>query len=253
MRVLIVDDEPLARERIRQLLADEAAVEIAGESHDGRSAVDAIRRLKPDLVFLDVQMPEMDGFAVLAALNRERMPVVVFVTAFDQFAIKAFEVCALDYLLKPFDRERFAASLNRARDECARRATPGFDLDQRLRAVLEEWQAQAKAQAAHPNRLVIKSGGRIQFLRIDDIDYIEAQGNYVLLHAGSEQYLHRETMARIEAALDPVRFARIHRSTIVNLERVKEMQPLFRGDYTVTLRDGRKLTLGKAYRDKLKA
>src|SRR5258708_6045124 len=183
MRVLIVDDEPLARDRICRLLADESGVEIAGESPDGRAAVADITRLKPDLVFLDVQMPEMDGFAVLEALDRTRMPVVVFVTAFDQFAIKAFEVCALDYLLKPFDRQRFHASLERARAECQRRTSPEFDFDERLGAALERWQARSKC----PRRLVIKSDGRIQFLRVDDIDFVEAQGNYVLLHAGCDQ------------------------------------------------------------------
>jgi two-component system LytT family response regulator len=246
MRILIVDDEPLACERIRTLLAAERDLEVVGECHDGRSAVAAIASLGPDLVFLDVQMPEMDGFAVLQSIDPGRMPAVIFVTAFDQYAIRAFEVCALDYLLKPFDRERFAKALARGRGEHLRRGAG--DLDQRLKNALEEWNSRRK----YLDRLVIRSGGRVFFLRIEELDWIEAAGNYVRLHAGREEHLYRETMARLEAALDPEKFARIHRSTIVNVDRVKEMHPLFRGDYTVILRDGRELTLSKAYRDRLR-
>ncbi len=246
MRVLIVDDEPLACERIRTLLAAEPGIEIAGECHDGRSAVKAISGIAPDLVFLDVQMPEMDGFAVLDQISSEAMPAVIFVTAFDQYAIKAFEVFALDYLLKPFDRERFAKALARGRVECERRSAT--DLSARLRSVLDEW----KQRKPHLDRLVIRSSGRVFFLRVDELDWVESAGNYVRLHAGREEYLYRETMSRLEALLDPEKFARIHRSTIVNLERVKELHPQFRGDYAVILRDGRKLTLSKAYRDRLR-
>jgi two-component system LytT family response regulator len=237
MRVLIVDDEPLACERLRTLLSGEPDIEIAGECHDGASALAAIRRLAPDLVFLDVQMPEMDGFAVLRALDR--MPAVIFVTAFDQFAIQAFEVHALDYLLKPFDRERFQKALARARRG---------DLDARLRGLIEE----LRGRKQYTDRLVVRSGGRVLFLRVEELDYIESAGNYVRLHSGSEQYLYRETMARLESSLDPAKFARIHRSTIVNVDRVKELHPMFRGDYAVVLRDGRELTLAKSYRDRLK-
>ncbi|HXB70356.1 MAG TPA: LytTR family DNA-binding domain-containing protein [Candidatus Acidoferrales bacterium] len=237
MRVLIVDDEPLACERIRTLLAGESDIEIAGECHDGRSAVDAIRRIAPDLVFLDVQMPEMDGFAVLQAV--ERMPAVIFVTAFDQFAIKAFEVHALDYLLKPFDRERFHRALARARRG---------DLDGRLRGLM----AELRGRKEYLERLVVRAGGRVLFLRVDELDYIEAAGNYVRLHAGGDEYLYRETMSHLETSLDPAQFARIHRSTMVNVNRVKELYPLFRGDYTVVLRDGRQLTLAKSYRERLR-
>jgi two-component system LytT family response regulator len=237
MRVLIVDDEPLACERLRMLLESERDVEIAGECHDGLTAVEAIRKLAPDLVFLDVQMPEMDGFAVLEALDTP--PAVIFVTAYDQFAIKAFEVHALDYLLKPFDRERFSKALARAHSG---------DLDARLRSLLAELRTRRK----YNDRLVVSAGGRVVFLRVDELDWIEAAGNYVRLHAGRDEYLHRETMARLEACLDPEKFARIHRSTIVNVDRVKELHPLFRGDYTVVLRDGRELTLAKAYRERLR-
>jgi two-component system LytT family response regulator len=167
------------------------------------------------------------------------MPAVIFVTAFDQFAIKAFEVHAVDYLLKPFDRERFFKALERARRG---------DLDARLRGLLEE----LRTRKEFLERLVVRSGGRVLFLRVDEVDYIEAAGNYVRLHAGGDEYLYRETMARIEGALDPAKFARIHRSTIVNMDRVKELHPLFRGDYTVVLRDGRQLTLAKSYRERLR-
>jgi two-component system LytT family response regulator len=244
MRVLIVDDEPLARERLRTLLAAEPDVETVGESPDGPSAVTAIRQLAPDLVFLDVQMPGMDGFGVIAAL--ETPPAIIFVTAFDQFAIKAFDVRALDYLLKPFDRERFSKALARGRIECSRRA--GSDLDIRIRSLLEEWQARKK----YLDRIVVRSGGRVVFLPVDELDWVESAGNYARLHAAGEEYLHRETMSRLESDLDPVKFARIHRSTIVNVARVKELHPLFRGDFAVILRDGKRLTLSKAYRDRLR-
>jgi two-component system LytT family response regulator len=243
MRVLIVDDEPLACERLRTLLAAEPGIEIAGECHDGRSALQAIRDLAPDLVFLDVQMPEMDGFAVIEALPSP--PAVIFVTAFDQFAIRAFEVCALDYLLKPFDRERFAKALARGRAECERRSAS--DLGARMQSLLAELRGRKK----YLDRIVIRAGGRVIFLRAEELDWIEAAGNYVRLHSGAEEYLYRETLSRMEAALDPACFARIHRSTIVNTERIKELHPLFRGDYTVVLRDGRRLTLSKPYRPRL--
>ena len=243
MRVLIVDDEPLACERLRSLLASEPGVEIAGECRDGKSALRAIQKLAPDLVFLDVQMPEMDGFAVLAHLPSP--PAIIFVTAFDKFAIKAFEVCALDYLLKPFDRERFSTALARGRAECERRSKS--DLDTRLRSLLD----QLREKRDYVDRIVVRSGGRVLFVHVDELDWIESAGNYVRLRAGDDEYLHRETMAHMEALLDPAKFARIHRSTIVNVKRVKELHPLFRGDYQVTLKDGRKLTLSKAYRARL--
>ena len=244
MRVLIVDDEPLACERLRMLLAGERDITIVAECHDGRAAVAAIQHLAPDLVFLDVQMPEMDGFAVLEALREP--PVVIFVTAFDQFAIRAFEVCALDYLLKPFDRERFGKALWRGRAEYERRSVS--DLGARMQSLL----AELRGRKRYLDRIVVRAGGRVLFLRVDELDWIEAAGNYVRLHSGVEEYLYRETLSRMEAALDPVRFARIHRSSIVNVERIKELHPLFRGDYTVVLRDGRELTLSKAYRERLK-
>ncbi len=245
IRTLIVDDEPLARERIRMLLEDLPEFEMVAESANGTEALHAIERLAPDLVFLDVQMPELTGFEVLDRLDPARIPVIVFVTAYDQYALQAFEVCALDYLLKPFDRERFARALARARAELDRRKA-GLVNDQVLKLLSELQQAKK-----HLEKLIIRDGGRVFFLRADEIDWIEAAGNYVRLHAGKEEYLYRETMTKLEAQLNPERFVRIHRSAIVNTERIKELQPWFRGDYVIVLRDNQKLTLSRTYRGRL--
>jgi len=246
VKVLIVDDEPLARERIRTLLAGRKDVTIAGECRDGRSAVRAIRELRPDLVFLDVQMPEMDGFAVLEELGQEALPAVIFVTAFDQYAIRAFEVCALDYLLKPFDPERFGRALDRARAEYERRE--GGTLREQIGAALAEWKQRKK----YVDRLVVRAGGRVCFVKLDELDWVEAAGNYVRLRAGKEEYLYRETISQLESELPPEKFARIHRSRIVNVDRVKELHPLFHGDYAVVLKDGQQFTLSKTYRGRLR-
>ncbi len=245
LRILIVDDEPLGRERIRTLLAGDPEVEIAGECADGKQAVAAIRRLKPDLVFLDVQMPEMDGFGVLESLEVEEIPATIFVTAYDRYAVKAFEVHAVDYLLKSFDRERFSAALARAKGDLARGKK--HEIEPRLVSLLEAFEARKK----YIGRLVVKSGGRIIFLRVEEIHWIEAMDNYVRLHAGAQTHTVRETMQSLEAKLDPAKFARIHRSTIVNLDRVQDLRPLFHGDYAVRLRDGTELTLSRSYREKL--
>ena len=245
IRAMIVDDEPLACERIRMLLAAEPDVEILAECRNGTDALRAIAQLAPDLVFLDVQMPELTGFEVLDRLDPARMPVIVFVTAYDQYALKAFEFSALDYLLKPFDRERFTRALSRARAELDRRKA-GV-VNQQVLKLLTELQHKKK----HVERLIVRSGGKVVFLRADEIDWIEAAGNYVRLHAAKDEYLYRETMTKLESHLDPDRFARIHRSTIVNVERIKELQPWFRGDYQIVLKDNQKLTLSRSYRVRL--
>jgi len=219
IRVLIVDDEPLARQRLRALVEAEPDLVVAGECGDGRQAVEAIRAHKPDLLFLDVRMPELDGFGVLEALAEEPRPAVIFVTAYDRFALKAFEVNALDYLLKPFDHERFAKALERARKLIGRAQSE--DVNQQLRTLLED----ARGGRKYLDRVVIKSAARVFFLRVDEIDWVEAAGNYLKLHAGGEEHLLRETMGNLEARLDPTRFLRIHRSTIVNIERIRELQP----------------------------
>jgi len=244
IRTLIVDDEPLARERIRQLLHKEPDIEILGECADGRDAVAAIGKYKPDLVFLDVQMPELDGFGVLDQLERRVMPAIVFVTAYDQFALRAFEVHALDYLLKPFDSGRFKKALERARERIQR--LPADDLSRRISELLADLKPAPKQ-----NRLAIKSGGKVLVLKIDDIDWVEAADNYVNLHIGNESHLHRETMAALEARFPAEKFMRISRSTMVNIERIKELQPMFHGEYSVILRNGTRLTLSRGYREKL--
>ncbi len=274
IRALIVDDEPLARERIRSLLQDESDIELSGEFENGSQAVDAIRKDAPDLLFLDVQMPEMDGFGVLQAIGPERVPAVIFVTAYDEYALRAFDANATDYLLKPFDQERFRRSLDRARgslqlDRSGRlndklQALMSYlNLDPAQISQLPQTPGPSAAPASgsthgnghsHPSqsdRLVVKSSGRVYFLKTDEIDWVEAAGNYVRLHVSKDSHLMRETMNGIEARLDTRSFMRIHRSTIVNLERIKELQPWFHGDYVVLLRDGTRLTLSRGYRDKL--
>ena len=244
IRALIVDDEPLARRRIRRMLAHHADVEIIGDSANGRDAILMIRDQAPDLVFLDVLMPEMDGFAVLESLDAEAMPLIIFVTAYDQYALRAFDVYALDYLLKPFDRQRFDKALQRAK---ARLANERSDINQRALALLEE----LRAQSSHIERIVIKSGGRAFFLKTDEIDWVEAEGKYVRLHVGKESYLVREAISSLEAQLDSKKFLRIHRSTIVNIDRVRELQPWFHNEYRVILRDGTELMLSRSCRKKL--
>jgi two-component system, LytTR family, response regulator len=233
-RVLIVDDEAPARARLRHFLQDEPDFEIAGECANGRQAIEAIRRDKPDLVFLDVQMPRLSGFDVCEAVPR--MPMVIFVTAFDQYALKAFEVHAIDYLLKPFDRDRFQKALANVRRN-----------DRRLAALLDDLRPGFKT----PDRLVIKENGRVVFLRTTTIDWIEADGNYVRLHTGSESHYFRETLAGLEVQLPATKFVRISRSALVNLDHVKEMVPKFAGDYSVILQTGVKLTLSRNFRERL--
>lgn len=248
IRTLIVDDEPLARERLRKLLQSESDIEIVAECADGEEALASARSEKPDLIFLDVQMPELDGFGVVAGLDLDPPPALIFVTAYDRFALKAFEVHALDYLLKPFDRERFQKALDRARKLVEQRATG--DLNRRLSSLITDLKPQA-AEPKYLDRLAVKTEGRVLFFKIDDIDWIEAADNYVSLHIGNEEHLHRETMASLETKLPPTRFLRISRSTIVNIERIKEMQPMFHGDYSVILKNGARLSLSRNYREKL--
>jgi|SRR5436190_7289106 len=244
-KTLIVDDEALARDRLRQLLQGERGIQIVGECADGREAVAAIQRELPDLIFLDIQMPELDGFGVLEAIKAEPMPIIVFVTAYDQFALKAFDVHAVDYLLKPFDRERFQTSLRHALEQVKHRGDK--TLADRQSAVLAEVRPLPKSS----ERLPIKSGGRVIFVRFDDIDWIEAAHNYIVLHVNKDSHLLRETMNAFEARLSPDKFVRISRSTIVNIDRIKELQPMFYGEYTVTLQNGTRLTLSRRYRGKL--
>ena len=245
IKALIVDDEPLARARIRRFLASAKDVEIVGESGDGHAAVADVKRLKPDLMFLDIQLPEALGFQVIEQLANEHMPVVIFVTAYDRYALQAFDVHAIDYLLKPYTRDRFGRALDRARKQLSNAARAEFD--QKLMCLLEH---AAGGEPRHLQRLMIKSSGRIYFIKADEVDWIGAEGNYLSLHVGRETHLLRETMSHLAARLDPEKFVRIHRSTIVNVDRVKELQPLFSGDYVAILRDGTQLNLSRAYREK---
>ena len=245
IRVLLVDDEPLAREMLREMLQGDAQVQIVGESCNGREALEAIRTQSPDLIFLDVQMPEVGGFEVLASLGKERIPYVIFVTAYDQYAVRAFEVQALDYLLKPFDQERFDVSWRRAKAQLLRDRNGG--MDERILALLEE----LKAGKNYLERLVIKAAGRIYFLETSEIDWIEAEGNYVSVHSAKKTHLLRETISSLEAQLDPRKFVRIHRSSIVRLDFIQELQPWFHGEYRVILKDSTQLTLSRNHRDKL--
>jgi len=244
IRTLIVDDESLARERLRQLLQDKPEIEIIGECADGQEAVTALEKDRPDLVFLDIQMPELDGFGVLKAIRAEPMPVIVFVTAHDQFALRAFEVHAVDYLLKPFDRERFGIALNHALEQVKQRGRTG--ISEKQSAVL------AELKPAKPvERLAVKTGGRVFLIKVPDIDWIEAAHNYVELHVDKQTHMLRDTLNAIEARLPSDQFVRISRSVIVNIERIKELQPLFYGEYAIILQSGVRLTLSRRYRDKL--
>jgi len=245
IRVLLVDDEPLAREMLREMLQSDPQVEIVGESCNGREALEAIRTEAPDLIFLDVQMPEVGGFEVLASLEKDKLPHVIFVTAYDQYAVRAFEVQALDYLLKPFDQERFDMSWQRAKTQLSRDRNSGTD--QRILTLLEE----LKAGNRYLERLVIKAGGRIYFIDTAEIDWIEAEGNYVSVHSAKKSHLLRETISSLESQLDPKKFVRIHRSSIVRLDFIQELQPWFHGEYRVILNDGTQLTLSRNHRDKL--
>jgi two-component system LytT family response regulator len=248
IRTLIADDEPLARERLRALLARHADIEIISECANGADAIDAITELRPDLVLLDVEMPRVDGFAVLQALDPDALPAVVFVSAHDQYAVRAFEAHALDYILKPFDETRVERALHRVRGQLAR--TPGTSrhIDPRLLSLLEELRDRRRS-----DRLVVKTGGRVVFLRTEDIDWVEASGNYVRLHVGSEAHVLRESMKNMERRLDPSTFVRIHRSAIVNVDRIRELEPWFHGEYIVILRDGTRLTSSRVFSDRLSA
>ena len=247
IRTCIVDDEPLARERIRSLLDGEPDIEVVAECGDGQEAVATIRSQRPDLLFLDVQMPVLDGFGVLQALDGDVPPAVVFVTAYDQYALQAFEVSALDYLLKPFSVTRFRKAVHRVRTELTREGGPVTS--ERLMSLLETFRPPDKKTS---ERIVLKSAGRVSFLKTDELDWVAAEGNYVRLHVGAQSYLLRETMKGIETKLDPERFIRIHRSTIVNTDRIKELHPLFHGEYAVILRDGTRLTASRGPENKLR-
>ncbi len=247
LTALIVDDEPLAREGLRMLLAQDPEVAAIREAKDGREAVEAILSARPDLVFLDVQMPEMDGFAVVAEVGAERMPAVVFVTAHDRYAIQAFEINAIDYLLKPVTEERFRQALVRAKARLNSR--PADDANRQILSLLET----IASPLRYLKRLAVRSAGKTVFVDVEDVDWIEAAENYVQLHAGRAGHLIHVTMNTLEKSLDPEVFVRIHRSVIVNVKRIKELQPALHGEYVITLGNGVRLQSGRLYNAKLRA
>jgi two-component system LytT family response regulator len=265
IRVLIVDDEALARKGVRVMIANDPEIEVIAECRSGREAVTVIREQTPDLVFLDIQMPEMDGFQVIEEVGAKQMPVTVFVTAFDEYALRAFEAQALDYLLKPFDHDRFDTALQRAKTQ-VRQQNLG-EMSESILAVLTDMrptpvESTLQGDNSKPpepevqgsiDRVVIKSGGRIYFLKVEEIDWVEGTGDYLSLHAGSQTHLIRETMGKFHAKLDSKKFLRIHRSTIVNIERIKDIQSVFKGEYIVTLTSGTRLNSSRGYRHQLQA
>lgn len=256
VRALIVDDEPAARRGVRLLLERDPGVEIVGEAAGGAEAAELIKREKPDLVFLDVQMPGCDGFEALEKVGNAAAPAVVFVTAYDEHALRAFEVNAVDYLLKPYDDARFSAALQRAKHAIRQRETE--NVNSRLTQLLDYLQhdptrAAAAKEESPGDRILLKSSGEIFFLKAEEIDWIEAEGDYMKFHVAGRAHLMRETMARLEARLDPKRFIRIHRSTIVNIDRLRKLSPSFAGEYAVILHDGTKLKLSRGYHERIGA
>jgi two-component system LytT family response regulator len=243
IRALIVDDEPLARQRVRLLLSEEADVEIVGECEDGIDAVAKIELNKPDLLFLDVQMPEMDGFEVLRKIRPELLPVVIFTTAYDQHALHAFDAHALDYLLKPFKPERFKEAVGRARDFIANKQTGAA-----ARGLLELL-GERSAPASYLHKLAVKTPGKVIFVKVEDIDVIEAAGKYAVVHVGKENHVLRETMNSLEVSLPPDRFLRVSRSVIVNVERIQELQPMFKGENVVLLKNGKRYPTTRSLRE----
>jgi len=242
IRVLLSDDESLARERLRGLLEEEAELEIVAECGDGKSAITTIRREHPDLVFLDIQMPEVDGFGVVQAL-RDNMPLTIFVTAYDRYAMKAFEVHALDYLLKPVGKDRLKQAVDRARRQLQH--PPDGTFQRRVLELLADMDARQQT----PERIVIKADGEIVCLKPNEIDWAESAGNYVCLHVGGATHILRETITALESRLGPRQFMRVHRSTLVNVDRIKTLKPSLYGDYSILLRDGTKLTLSRGFRE----
>lgn len=245
IRTLIVDDEPWARTRLAALLRDEEDFTIVQSAASAAEAIDAIRALAPDVVFLDVQMPEQNGFAVIDAIGADAMPLVVFATAYEQHAVRAFDAQALDYLLKPFDEERFARTLDRVRYELS-------DL-QGARASLQQLMQARQGERRYLQRVAVSSAGRVLFVKTAEIDWLESEGNYVMLHVGPKRHLLRESLSAMAEKLDPQQFVRLHRCAIVNVERIRELSPWSRGEQAIVLHDGTQLTIGRTFRPQLMA
>jgi len=251
IRTIVADDEELAREKLRILLASEANVQIVAECGDGRQTVSALRTGRVDLLLLDIQMPDLNGFQVLSELLPEEMPLVIFTSAYDQYAIRAFEAHALDYLLKPFDRERLHDAIGRARVELNK--SRDSEIPYRILNLLSKLKSEMLPAAPSEGRLVIRTKGRVVFLSLNEIEWIEASANYVRLNLGKESHLIRETMGQICQRLDPNDFVRIHRSTVVNVRKIRELIPVNSGEYVVVLKNGKELSCSRGYRNALEA
>lgn len=248
IEALIVDDEAPARARVREVLADEPDIVVVGECTNGREAIAAIEQFRPDLMFLDVQMPEVTGFDVLRSIPVEQMPSVVFTTAYDQHAVEAFEYHALDYLLKPFKQARFKAAVQRVREHLAKRDSNRNGTDAADSRVMELLQ-RLRPERSYLSRFVIKDASRVLIVKASEVDWIESAANYALLHAGDRTHIHRETMRSMEEQLCPSQFLRVSRSAIVNLERIKELRPMMRGEYVIVLQNGKQLTMTRGIRE----
>jgi two-component system LytT family response regulator len=249
IRTVIADDEQLARQKLRFFLGSESGVELVAEAHNGGQAVSVIRAHRPDLLLLDIQMPDLNGFQVLAEIPPAEMPVVIFTSAYDQYAIRAFEAHALDYLLKPFDQDRLHQAILRARVELSK--TQDREITHRILELLSLVKTEKQPVPEFDERLVIKTKGRIVFLNLDEIDWVEASANYVRLNVGKESYLYRETVSRISERLNPNLFIRVHRSMIVNVRKIKELIPVNSGEYIVILKNGKELSCSRGYRANL--
>jgi two-component system, LytTR family, response regulator len=245
IRTIIADDEILARKKLRVLLSSESGLDVVAECRDGKQTIAAVQTYKPDLLLLDIQMPDLDGFQVLDQISSDRMPVVIFTTAYDHYAIRAFEAHALDYLLKPFNQERLHHALERVKAELLK------SHEQNLKARILDLLSEAKPESQQLRRLVIRTAGRVVFLDLDEVDWIEAAANYVKLHVGKDSFLLREGIGHISARLDPEHFVRIHRSSIVNVSRIRELQPCDSGEYIAVLRDGKELSCSRGCRPQL--
>jgi two-component system, LytTR family, response regulator len=248
IRACIVDDEAIACRKLQHMLKEDQEIEIVGICHNGADAVEALENLAPELIFLDIQMPEMDGFQVLKNAKSDQLPQVIFVTAYDSYAIQAFEVHALDYLLKPYDRKRLQRAVERAKTQIQQQQRSNSNTNQ-LRTLLAELALPQRFR----ERLIVKDRGVVTFVKAEEIDWIEAQGKYEVVHAGNQTHLIREGMAKLEAELNPRKFVRIHKSTIVNLDRIEKLEPLFHADFRVFLKNGTSLTISRRYRQKMEA
>lgn len=249
IRVAIADDEPLARERLRSMLEGRERYAIVAECNDGVDALAALNQQDIDLLFLDVQMPGLDGFQILESAGAASLPLIVFVTAFNDYALRAFDASALDYLLKPFDRDRFEKTLTRVEERLASRERA--EMSSELREFLRTLSTTAVPE--HVSRFPVRANGEIYFVRVEDVDWIDAEGNYVALHAAGRRHLVRDTIKSLEGRLDPAKFVRVHRSAIINVDRLRRLQPYFHGEYVITLQDGTKLTSSRTYSDRLRA